>query len=357
MDISKYDGNIHPDEWINDIRKYFILRPISNSNNECLKAALLSVDSNISLPTGIDNYERLRNALKEDISFTIFKNTNKRKLQSLKYIPERKGGDTSNFISNFRKLCYNAEINDIKEQKKYLYKSLPNNHFDYISNEFYKKMENVNSTNELIKEFEDIILEESNLIRNGSIVALKHVATEKYLNSISNLCYTTGSIQQLVIVGSSEPDPNSLWNIQFNNEFATYADTSITLQHIKSNKFLGLYYGYNKDKTFYDYQLSPVTEHTEVCCDGTDAGWKFSHSKLKNHQEYLKSNDIINLSIKKSYDNNGNYTQNGPDEFLRSHDVQFTIGNDIFQEVVCHNERLGGNDEWCIELIHEVNIF
>jgi len=29
-------------------------------------------------------------------------------------------------------------------------------------------------------------------------VALKHVATGKYLNSISNLCYTTGSCSQLV---------------------------------------------------------------------------------------------------------------------------------------------------------------
>ena len=36
---------------------------------------------------------------------------------------------------------------------------------------------------------------------------------------------------------------------------------------------------------------------------------------------------------------------NEQDEFLRSHDFQFTIGNDSFQEVVCHNERLGGNDE------------
>jgi len=47
------------------------------------------------------------------------------------------------------------------------------------------------------------------------------------------------------------------------------------------------------------------------------------------------------------YDNNGTYIQNGHYEFLflRSHDIQFTIGNDTFQEVVCHNERLGGNDE------------
>src|ERR1043165_3207022 len=98
--------------------------------------------------------------------FTVFKNTNRRKLKSLKYVPEREGGDTSKFISTFRKLCYNAEINDIEEQKKYLYNSLPMKHFGCISNEFHKKMENINSINELIKGFEDIVLEESILIKN-----------------------------------------------------------------------------------------------------------------------------------------------------------------------------------------------
>ena len=74
--------------------------------------------------------------------------------------------------------------------------------------------------------------------------------------------------------------------------------------------------------------------------------WEFNHAKVGNHQGFLKSNDIINLRIKKFYDNNGTYCQNGQYEFLRSHDIQFTIGNDTFlQEVVCHNERLGGNDE------------
>ena len=136
--------------------------------------AISLIDPTIKLPDKIDNYEELRKALKEDISFTIFKNTNKRKLQSLKYNPERKGGDTSKFISTFRKLCYNAEINDVQEQKKYLYKSLPNNHFDYISNEFYERMKNVNSINELAKEFEDIVLDESNLIRNGIIIKYKN---------------------------------------------------------------------------------------------------------------------------------------------------------------------------------------
>ncbi|RIA82716.1 hypothetical protein C1645_493267 [Glomus cerebriforme] len=211
---------------------------------------------------------------------------NKRKLQSLKYIPERTGGDTSKFISTFRKLCYNAEINDIDEQKKYLFKSLPNNHFDYISNEFYKKMENVNSINELINEFENIVLEESNLIRNESIVALKHVVTGKYLSSILNLCYTTGSKSQSVFV-SPAPDPNSLWKIQFENKQLANADTSITLQHIKSNQFLGLfydsYYEVNSNMYVYGYPKSPVTEHTEVCCGRNNVNWKFNHSKLKNH--------------------------------------------------------------------------
>jgi hypothetical protein len=131
------------------------------------------------------------------IFFIIFKNTNKRKLQSLKYIPESKGGDTSKFISTFRKLCYNAEINDIKEQIKYFYIIMK--HSDSISNDFQEKMKSVDSLNELVKEFEDFVFEESNLITNDSIVALYHVATGKYLSSAENLRYTTGSYTQLVL--------------------------------------------------------------------------------------------------------------------------------------------------------------
>ncbi|PKY21357.1 hypothetical protein RhiirB3_470286 [Rhizophagus irregularis] len=347
MDFPKYNGNVHPDEWIKDIQNYLEYFKIRQTRwEDCVKVALSLVDSNISLPTGIDSIEKLRNALKEDITFTIFKNTNKRKLQSLKYIPESRGGDTSKFISNFLKLCYNAEIIDIEEQKNYLYKSLPMN--NYFSNEFYNKTKNANSINELIREFEDIVFEESNLIKNESIVALKHFSTGKYLSSDENLRYTTGSKSQLVFVGSPVPDPNSLWKIKFDKELAIYNNTSIKLQHVKSsNKFLGIYYS-NYDRYYYK---SPSTNYTEVSCNNLNRNycsenWKFNHNKLENHQGYLKSKDIINLSIEKSY-----YSNNV--EFLRSHDIQFTIGNDTFQEVVCHDERLGGNDEWCIELIKQ----
>ncbi|GBC45715.2 hypothetical protein GLOIN_2v1473636 [Rhizophagus irregularis DAOM 181602=DAOM 197198] len=298
MDIPKYDGNIHPDEWINDIQRYHELRGTDEYDSYYyLRTAIALVDSNIiSLPAEINSFEELSNALKEDISFTLFKCTNKRLLQSLKYIPEREGGNTSKFISNF------------------------------------------------LKVFTEIVTDETNLVRNGSIVALKHFATGKYLSSIDNLHYKTGSRYQLVFAGSPEPDPNALWKIKFDKELAIYNKTSISLQHIKSGNVLGLYY-----KTDYGYSCiyykSPITELTEVCCSKQVISWKFNHSKLENHQGYLMSNDTINLSIIKH--------GNSQNSFLRSHDVQFTIGNDTFQEVVCHSERLGGNDEWCIELIKQ----
>ena len=70
--------------------------------------------------------------------------------------------------------------------------------YDYFLSEFLKRKEKIKSMNDLIKEFEEIVMDESNLIRNNSIVALKHVATGKYLSSIENLNYTTGSKTQLV---------------------------------------------------------------------------------------------------------------------------------------------------------------
>ena len=68
---------------------------------------------------------------------------------------------------------------------------------------------------------------------------------------------------------------------------------------------------------------------------GFEYDWKFNHIKLEKGY-YLKSNDIINISIERHDDKK---------EFLRSHDVQFTVGDKTFQEVVCHSERIGGNDE------------
>ena len=74
-------------------------------------------------------------------------------------------------------------------------------------------------------------------------------------------------------MGSSELDPNSLWKISFNDELATCANTIVTLQHIKSNKFLGTYIYREScpEYYYYDgqryakncYHKSPLTNHTE----------------------------------------------------------------------------------------------
>ena len=194
MDPPMYDGNIHPNRWLKQVQVYCSLKKIGK--DEILEFAKMMIDSEINIPESITCLDELVNVLKQDISFSIFKNTNQRKLQSLKYLPEEKGGETSKFVSDFRKFCCDAEINDIEVQKHYLCKSLPK---DYIFDEFHEKMKNVNSTNELIKEFEETIVYNSNLIKNGSVVALKHIATGKYLSSIKNSNYKSGSYSQLVL--------------------------------------------------------------------------------------------------------------------------------------------------------------
>ncbi|GBC04100.1 hypothetical protein RclHR1_05510001 [Rhizophagus clarus] len=358
----KYDGNIHPDEWINDIKKYYNMW--EDNYGGFLSTAKSLINPTIKLPTEINDLEKLHDMLKKDVTFTVFKNSNKRKLQSLKYISERDGGDTLKFLSEFRNLCFNSEINYIKEQKKYFFKALSDKNF--FLTEFCKIMNNVNSMNELIKEFEKIVMYESNIIRSNSTVALKHVATGKYLTSIEGYCYVTGSKEQLIFAGDSELNPNAVWYIDIANRSTSKGSTkgkyiftksNVTLRHKISGKSLGICY-YDRDlyprypRYQYEYYKSPSNNHTEVSCGGNECNWSFKHSKLEIHEKYLKSNDIINLSIKRLYDINGS-TQDGQVEFLRSHDIQFTIGNDTLQEVVCHNERLGGIDEWCIELIKQ----
>jgi hypothetical protein len=191
-----YDGSIHPDEWINDIKRYYNMW--EDNYGGFLNIAKSLISPTIKLPTEITDLEELRDALKKDITFTVFKNTNKGKLQSLKYKSEKDGGDTLNFLTDFRNLCYNSEINDIEEQKEYFFKALINH--QYFLTEFYKRMDNINSMNELIKEFEDIVMDELNIIKYGSIVALKHIATGRYLTSIEDLHHTTGNKDKLVYI-------------------------------------------------------------------------------------------------------------------------------------------------------------
>ncbi|RGB27678.1 hypothetical protein C1646_746231 [Rhizophagus diaphanus] len=158
-----------------------------------------------------------------------------------------------------------------------------------------------------------------------------------------------------IYASDSEFNSNVLWKIIKNkspdNNYSCTTKTDVRLQHKISGQLLGISYYYNHG---YHYYKSPSSDHTEVSCGGDDDyTWNFKLSKLENYEGYVKSNDIVNLSIKKSYNTKGR-TQDGQVEYLRCHDVQFTIGNDTFQEVVCHNEKLG-IEEWCIELIRQAN--
>lgn len=58
-------------------------------------------------------------------------------------------------------------------------------------------------------------------------------------------------------------------------------------------------------------------------------------NSAKNNNDCILSKDIITLK------NSGNY-------ILRSHEFTFTNDNKTYQEVVGHNERIGGNDEVCL---------
>ncbi|GBB89128.1 hypothetical protein RclHR1_15800004 [Rhizophagus clarus] len=249
----------------------------------------------------------------------------------------------------------------------YLYKSLISiSHFNIIESEFLEKMKNVNSTNELIKEFEDFAVRSSNLITNESIVALKHVATGKYLSSVEGFA------------GSPVPDPNSLWKIEFDKRSATY-----TLQHVRSdNQFLGININDVYDDDFVYPKYTKVSCKEKIFNAYLDGRWKFisesgtkhhviadssssvktsgnhlrpivysdhhNHSKLENHQVYLKSNDIIYLKISDGY----------IDYFLRSHDIQFTkFVNEKekrFQEVDYHFVKTLGENDGVSKLIFDL---
>ncbi|RGB29998.1 hypothetical protein C1646_765887 [Rhizophagus diaphanus] len=104
------------------------------------------------------------------------------------------------------------------------------NSFEELSNAFKEEAENYfcNTLPKLPNDDDNDY--ESNLIRNNSIVALKHVATGKYLSSIDNLCFCR----------QPRADLNALWKITFKEKFPMYNKTSIKLRHIKSGNVLGL---------------------------------------------------------------------------------------------------------------------
>ncbi|GBC27601.1 uncharacterized protein OCT59_013326 [Rhizophagus irregularis] len=331
MDLPKYTGTIHPEEWVKQVQIYCYLKGIENEEN-IIKFSKLMIDSTIIIPNvnEINSFEELIKALKLHSTFSIYKNSCKRKLQLIKYIPEQE--DVTTFLATFRSLC--VEISDHKEIITMLINSYSNYFF---KDEFIKRVEGINSVDEIFKIFSEVVTfdESKIIIKFGTSIALKHVATGKYLSSY-NVNYLTGSGQRVVFAGEELPDRNALWHVTCNN-------TNHNYQHYQHCTYDDSFYLTHKETGNKLYisttHKSPTTGQLEVSCRNNEArslNW-INTNTTNNNAPYVKAKDVITLKY-------GDY-------IFRSHDFTFTIGNKTFQEVVCHKERIGGNDEWQIEIV------
>ncbi|PKY20617.1 hypothetical protein RhiirB3_469878 [Rhizophagus irregularis] len=133
-----------------------------------------------------------------------------------------------------------------------------------------------------------------------------------------------------VFAGEKFPDEDALWYATTSHNFqhCTY-DDGFDLTHKVTGNKLGINSSYR----------SPTTGHFEVNCRNGSSSlkWINTSNATNNNAPYVKAKDVIALKCGIS--------------IFRSHDFTFTIGNKTFQEVVGHNERIGGNDEWQIEIV------
>ncbi|GBB85835.1 hypothetical protein RclHR1_12290004 [Rhizophagus clarus] len=325
--------------WIKQIRSFCYLKQI-RTEKDILNICIGMVDVPIKNPEKIKTLDDLINALKSNVAFTVFKNSSQRKLNLLKYVTERDGGNTAKFVADFRSLCFDAEINDLEDQKKYLFHTLPN---DFFRNTFINKnMDKNNSLDDLIKMFEDIVEEESQLIRNGSCVAIKHVKTGRYLSSTTKY-HQTGSGKQIVFAGQKLPDSDALWIIKASRDQLSYNDM-FSLQHKVTETLIG-----RESLTeiiYHDFIDGDFADHVEVFCSTPSRSLQFNYHWMaqrinytKYDSSYVRSGDVINIRNVKD------------NSFLRSHEYQITIYNENFQEVISQDKKPEDNDEWCIELI------
>ncbi|GBC27603.2 uncharacterized protein OCT59_013323 [Rhizophagus irregularis] len=325
MELPKYSGTIHPQEWLKQVLIFCYFKQIKD-DKEVLNICKTMINSTIIIPNvnEIKSFEELIEALKLHSTFNTFKISCKRKLQMMKFIPEQHD-DIATFLANFHSLCNDAEINDHEEIITLLINSYSNYFF---KSEFIKRVEGINSVDEIFKIFSEVVFDELKIIKFGSSIALKHVATGKYLSSC-NVNYKTGSNQRVVFAGEKFPDEDALWYATTSHNFqhCTY-DDGFDLTHKVTGNKLGINSSYR----------SPTTGHFEVNCrNGSSSLNWINTNTTNNNAPYVKAKDVIALKCGIS--------------IFRSHDFTFTIGNKTFQEVVGHNERIGGNDEWQIEIV------
>ncbi|PKC01796.1 hypothetical protein RhiirA5_426157 [Rhizophagus irregularis] len=326
MELVKYDEKIHPEVWLNNI-KIFCYKNQITKDKDILEFCKSMIHPSINVSKA-NTFEEILNILKTDTLFTLFKYSVKEKLQMLKFDPEDE--NHTQFINIFREYCYEAEINDLKEQKRLLLKKFSKDSFYYyfINN----NLEKIIKLNDLIIYFNQSVLSKRKLIHFGSRITLRHDSTRRYLTSC-DVRYITGSTNNIVYANQTLFDPNSLWIVldpdQKNGGNPVTYGSKICLKNEATDKNLIIS---NESK-------SPSTGNWEVNC--TDAYFNpyfINSDSSDNNKIFIKSKEIINL-------------RDEVDNFiLHSHAFPFTIDNETYQEVVGHEGRIDLNDMWCIEL-------
>ncbi|PKY54627.1 hypothetical protein RhiirA4_448083, partial [Rhizophagus irregularis] len=203
MNHNKYDGTIHPEVWVRQIRLSFY-----DQNNEKIKNEQEIVDyckllihPSIKISSETNSFVGLINDLKLDASYDAFKKSIKKNLQELKfnYIID-KDDKSLKFLNNFKRLCYEGEITEFGERKRLLLNALSKGSLQHslIDNKFDK----INSMEELFKYFYESLLDEPKTVKNGSYITLKHVATGKYLSICDDTYdkYEGGSVYLIILL-------------------------------------------------------------------------------------------------------------------------------------------------------------
>ncbi|GES94866.1 hypothetical protein GLOIN_2v620017 [Rhizophagus clarus] len=191
----------------------------------------------------------------------------------------------------------------------------------------------IDVTKKITKTFLSSFLEERRLIGSGSCVTLKHVATGKYLTA-RHVRYKTGSKRSIVYASETLSNPNSLWTAYHEDDPAISG----------KSKFLLINKGIDEGITISKSYKSPSSGKYEVCCSKLDCMFLINKVSTNDIDDCIKTKEIVNIR-----DAEQNF-------ILRSHDVPFTINNETYQEVVGHEERIGGNDKWCIELFEIIQV-
>src|SRR6266498_4937519 len=146
MELPKYNGTCHPNEYVKLMRAYCKLNRIT-TEKEILELCILMIDSTITISDDINDMDKLVKALKSHSTFNIFKDSCNRKLQVMKYVPEDEENYTATFLAKFRKICDDAEINNPDEIQKLLFNTYSSNEF--FENEFVKRLDDIKSEEQI----------------------------------------------------------------------------------------------------------------------------------------------------------------------------------------------------------------